>query len=199
MKNYVFCKYDNTDKCYECDKTCPSVSNILYGIVFKLPIIKQIYKFTYHIRFKHYDKLQEKLYNKYGYCENEHIKLIFGVMSGDELCRQDGVNLYTMNDLDVIYNKDRKKYNVSVEAIYMFKSKLGEVKYLNRLLSEFTNYMLDNNLDINYKLGFQDIFYGNISINCESDTLEECYARFKFIVDSFSINIGYNMIKEKEE
>lgn len=185
MKNYVFCKHNNTEKCYNCDRTCPSVSNILYGVVFKLPIIKQIYKYISNKIFEKVMKLEEEMFEKYGGCENESIKLIFGVKSYDDLCECD-VNLYTMNDLDVIYDKQTKKYSISIEAFYQFDSIEGQVRYLNGLLEKFTKYMTDNNLDKNYKISFYDIFYGNININCIANSIEECYARFKFIVEGFN-------------
>ena len=78
-----------------------------------------------------------------------------------------------------------KKYSVSVEAIYQFDSIEGQVRYLNKLLHEFTKYMTDNKLDTNYNISFYDIFYGHIAIDCVADSIEECYARFKFIVEGF--------------
>lgn len=180
MKNYVFCKHNNTEKCYNCERTCPSVSNILYGVVFELPIIKQIYKYISNKIFEKAIKLEEEMFEKYGDCENESIKLIFGVSS----CECD-VNLYTINDLEVIYDKQTKKYSISIEAIYQFDSIERQVKYLNGLLEKFTKYMTDNNFDKNYKISFYDIFYGNININCIANSIEECYARFKFIVEGF--------------
>ena len=185
MKNYVFCKHNNTEKCYNCERTCPSVSNILYGVVFKLPIIKKIYKYISNKIFKKAIKLEEEMLEKYGDCENESIKLIFGVKSYDDLCECDA-NLYTMNDLNVIYDKQTKKYSISIETIYQFDSIEGEVKYLNGLLEKFTKYMTDNNLDKNYKISFYDIFYGDINIDCIANSIEECYARFKFIVEGFN-------------
>lgn len=184
MKNYVFCKHNNTEKCYNCERTCPSVSNILYGVVFELPIIKQIHKYISNKIFEKVIKLEEEIFEKYGDCENESIKLIFGVKSYDDLCECD-VNLYTMNDLDVIYDKQTKKYSISIEAFYQFKSINSEVKYLNGLLEKFTKYMTDNNFDKNYKISFYDVFYGNINIDCIANSIEECYARFKFIVEGF--------------
>ena len=188
MKNYVFCKHRNDiDKCLDCNRaTCPSISNILYGVVFKLPIIKQIYDHISHKQFDKQIKLEGEQFEKYGYCENESIKLIFGILSGDEFCREDGATLYSMNDLDVIYDKQTKKYSVSVEAIYQFDSIEGQVRYLNQLLYEFTNYMTDNKLDTNYQISFYDIFYGHIRIDCVGESIEECYARFKVIVEGFN-------------
>ena len=184
MKNYVFCKHNNTEKCYNCERVCPSVSNILYGVVFKLPIIKQIYKYISNKIFEKSIKLEKEMFEKYEDCEDESIKLIFGVKSYDDLCECDA-NLYTMNDLAVIYDKQTKKYLTIIETIYQFDFIEGQVRYLNGLLEKFTKYMTDNNLDKNYKISFYDIFHSNININCIADSIEECYARFKFIVEGF--------------
>lgn len=184
MKNYVFCKHNNTEKCYNCERTCPSVSNILHGVVFELPIIKQIYKYISNKIFEKAIKLEEEMFEKYGDCEDESIKLIFGVKSYDDLCECDA-NLYTMNDLAVIYDKQTKKYSIIIETFYQFDSIEGQVGYLNGLLEKFTKYMTENNLDKNYKISFYDIFYCDININCIANSIEECYARFKFIVEGF--------------
>ena len=196
MKNYVFCKHrNNIDKCLDCDRTCPSVSNILYGVIFELPIIKQIYDNLLYKQHEKQMKLEEEIFEKYGDCEDESIKLIFGIKSYDDLCECD-VNLYTMNDLDVIYDKNTKKYSASVEAIYQFDSIEGQVRYLNQLLHEFTKYMTDNNLNTNYQISFYDIFYGHIAIDCVADSIEECYSRFKFIVEGFDRMNGDRRSKE---
>lgn len=186
MKNFVFCKYRNEPtKCIKCHKRCPSISNILYGIIFKLPIIKQIYKYISDKNFDKYMKFEEDRFTKYGDCEDEKIKLIFGTLSYDEMVRQYGATLYTMNDLDIIYDKESKKYSASVEAIYQWDDDGGIVKYLQSLLSQFTKYMIDNNLDTTCKIVFYDIFYGNITMDCVADTIEECYAKFKFMVEGY--------------
>lgn len=195
MKNFVFCKYRNEPaKCINCHKRCPSISNILYGIIFKLPIIKQIYKYISDKKFDKYMKFEEDRFNKYGDCEDEKIKLVFATLSGDEMVRQYGATLYTMNDLDIIYDKESKKYSASVEAIYQWDDEGGTVKYLQSLLSQFTKYMIDNNLDTTYKIVFYDIFYGNITMDCVADTIEECYAKFKFMVEGYC-----KMWEESEE
>ena len=187
MRNYVFCKdRTNTEKCLHCSrKTCPSVSNILHGVVFELPIIKQIYDYISNKQFEKQMKIEEEIFNQYGDCENESIKLIFAILSGDEMVRRYGATLYTMNDLDVIYNKQTKKYIADVEAIYQWDDKSGIIRYLQSLLNQFTKYMTDHNLDTNYKISFYDIFYGHIGIRCEADTIEELYTKFKFMVDGY--------------
>lgn len=186
MKNYVFCKYRNEPtKCINCHKRCPSISNILYGIIFKLPIIKQIYDKIDDIRYdKQANELEDTL-AKYGDCEDEKIKLIFGVISYDDLCGSSHANLYTMNDLEVCYDKNTKKYNVSVETAYMFMSEKDEMKYIKALLSQFTKYMNENRLDTNYQIGLFVLFSGGFGIDCTSDSIEECYAKFKFMVEGY--------------
>lgn len=187
MKNYVFCKDRNNDeKCLHCSrKMCPSVSNILHGVIFEVPIIKQIYDYVSDKQFDRQMKIEEDMFNQYGDCENESIKLIFGALSGDEMVRKYGATLYTMNDLDVIYDKESKKYSASVEAIYQWDEISGISIYLQSLLNQFTKYMVDNKLDTNYKISFYDIFYGKIAMECEAKTIEECYAKFKFMVDGY--------------
>ena len=114
------------------------MSNILYGVVFELPIIKQIYDYVSNKQFIRELELEEEMLKKYGDCENESIRLIFGVLSSDNLCG-DNPNLYTMNDLNVIYDKRTKEYSVSIEAIYQFDSVDGQVEYLKSLLNKFTD------------------------------------------------------------
>lgn len=193
MKNYVFCKdRNNNEKCIHCNrKMCPSVSNILYGVIFEIPIIKQVYGYVSNKRFDRQMKIEEEVFQKYGDCEDESIKLVFGIKSYDDLCRC-GANLYTMNDLEVVYHKGTKQYSISIESIYQWDDKSGIANYLQSLLNQFTKYMIDNNLSTNYKISFYDIFYGKIAIECEADTIEECYAKFKFMVE------GYCRMWEKE-
>ena len=73
----------------------------------------------------------------------------------------------------------------TIEAIYQWDDDSGIIIYLQSLLNQFTKYMTDNNLNTNYKISFYDIFYGKIAMICEADTIEECYAKFKFMVDGY--------------
>lgn len=160
--------------------------------IFKLPIIKQIYNKLGDIRFDKAIKLEEAMFVKYGYTETEDIKLIFGIKSWDCLNSCD-VNLYTMNDLDIIYDKNSKKYLVSIESCYQWDNKDDTIIYLQSLLLEFTQYMNDNQLNTNYQISFYNIFNGSIGLDCTSDSIEECYSKFKFMVDGYC-----RMLKGKE-
>ena len=114
----------------------------------------EIYCRTYNIR--NYLKVRKykKLYPDY--VDDEYncgnLKFIWGVTSWDDLTGKDAF-LHTMNDIDIIYDRDTKLYNLSIETIYMFEGNKEEeeYKYLRYLLDKFSKYMDDNNLSKDYK------------------------------------------------
>ena len=184
MKNYVFCKYTDGkkdydfDRCYNCERTCPSVSNILHGYIFKLPIIKQIVNLKWDLDYKK----QQNEFDKNYISEDESVdmKLIFAISACGSW-----QGLFGANDFEVIYHKDIKKYSVSIETIFMFDIRDGEKEYLKESLKQFTKFMNENNYDVNYKMNMYSIFSKGYNINTKFDTLEECYAMFKLLVDGF--------------
>ena len=112
--------------------------------------------------------------------ENEDMKYIFGVISYDDLTSNNRPNLLTMNDLDIIFDKHNKTYSWSVEYIYSFPNRDGKKKYLKRLLKCFTKFMKEHNYDTELD-GFHTMF-ANVT---EFDTIEECYANFKYCVNGY--------------
>ena len=113
------------------------------------------------------------------YTENIDYKFIFGVISYDDLS-YNKPNLLTMNDLDVLYNKHNKTYSWDIECVYSFPNKEGKKKYLKRLLKCFTKFMKEHNYNTELD-GFYTIF-SNVN---EFDTIEECYANFKYCVNGY--------------
>ena len=184
MKNYVFCKYTNGKKeydferCYNCKRTCPSVSNILHGYIFELPIIKQIVDLKYEIDYKRQQKEFDKNYISDD--ESTTMKLIFAISACGSW-----QGLYGANDFEVIYHKDIKRYSIGIETFFMFDTRDDAKEYLKETLNQFTNFMNENEYDINYKINIYDIFTKGYNINTKFDTLEECYAMFKLLVDGF--------------
>ena len=79
------------------------------------------------------------------------MKFIWGLKSYDDLSSCDA-NLETMNDIDLIYLKDEKKYVLGVETEYMFNSKEAEKEYFKALLDEFTKWMKEQGYDTNSTL-----------------------------------------------
>ena len=172
LKNY---------RCQECDalnnKSYPSLSNISWH----LPIIKHIKSLIFDIQYKKGIKQEEKEYiSEY---ETTTMKHIFGVVSYDDLT-SNHANLYTMNDLDLTYLKDKKKYILGVETIYMFKNKNGDKEYMKQLLDIFTKWMIENKHEIKSPC-LWEVFTDGWNINTEFDTIEDAYAMFKLLVEGY--------------
>lgn len=113
--------------------------------------------------------------------ENDSLKHIWGIKSYDDLSGSD-CNLYTMNDIDITYDKKNKKYMLSIETAYMFENYKSECTYLKKCLSAFTEYMDIHNLNKNKKFC---LFFSNPEISTSADSLEELYTNFKIFVDGF--------------
>ena len=113
--------------------------------------------------------------------ETKSMKFIWGVKSWDDITGADAC-LGTMNDIDVVYDKDRGLYMLGVETAYLFKTYGDECQYLKDCLKAFTKYMDDNGLNKNesYRL-----WMSNPCTNMEAETIEELYTNFKIFVDGF--------------
>ena len=191
-KNCILCKYKkDKDKCFDMTYNhgykCPSLSNIFYGKVIKIPAIKQIYNLTSDYKYSKLNRYYEKMDKKYGdyALEDDDSKFIWGIKSRDDLSGND-CNMMTMNDIDITYNKKTKLYSLGIETAYIFNDKNAECKYLNDCLSAFTEYMDNNNLNKNepYML-----FMSNPSIDMSAESIEELYTYFNIFVKGYcSIN-----------
>ena len=116
------------------------------------------------------------------------MKFIWGLKSYDDLSSCDA-NLETMNDIDLIYIKDEKRYILGVETIYMFNSKEAEKEYFKDLLDKFTKWMKEQGYNTNSSLNpygdMYEIFSGGININTHFDTIEDAYRTFKLLVNGY--------------
>ena len=198
--NCIFCKYKKLNKNhdYACMNSwekdeygysigeCNSLSNIWYGKLskhFPFNIIQ------YFID-KHEEKNTEEYYDDYNedFTENSSMKFIWGLKSYDDLSSCDA-NLETMNDIDLIYLKDEKKYVLGVETVYMFNSKEAEKEYFKTLLDKFTKWMEEQEYDTNATLSpygdMYEIFTNGININTHFDTIEDAYRTFKLLVNGY--------------
>ena len=63
------------------------------------------------------------------YTENEEMKFIWGLTDRDNVSASKP-NLFTMNDIALIYLKDEKKYILEIETLYYFNSKQDKKNYL---------------------------------------------------------------------
>ena len=157
---------------------CPTLQNIYYGKFIDYQPFKTLHK----IRVMIDDRKVNEYYESFSedFKENDDVKFIFGIKAYNDLCGGVDANLLTMNDFDVIYNKKNHTYSWSVEYLYSFDTIKGKKKYLKHLLEVFTKFMKEKGYDTNY-----DGFCGMFSNCTEFDTLEECYANFKYCTNGY--------------
>lgn len=193
----ILCKYKkyNKDKEYGCWDArgldeygyplgeCKSLSNIYYGTILKFFPFKQINDFRTEIAWRKEEKYNEEMDKKYGDCalENDDMKFIWGVKSWDDLSSH-GACIYTMNDIDIVYDKKEKKYMLGIETAYGFKTHAAECEYLQDCLKAFTKFMDDNGLEKNKPY---PLFFSNPCTSMETESIEELYTNFKIFVDGF--------------
>ena len=178
----ILCPYKNEEDCLN-HKKCYSLSNIYYGTIVNFSPFKQIDEFLTKKAWRKENKYMEDMDKKYENCalETDDFKFIWGVERWDDLTGKDA-NMWTMNDIDITYDKKDKKYMLGIETAYMFESHADECEYLRDCLDAFTKYMDDNGLKKNepYML-----YMNNPCISMETDTIEELYTNFKIFVDGF--------------
>lgn len=194
--NCVLCKYNkynkDGDECWNYrDKDeygypigeCNSLSNIYYGKIIHFFPFKQINYLRYVISYKKQEKYTKQMDEKYGDCalEDDDMKFIWGIKSWDDLSEVDA-NMYTMNDIDIIYDKHKKEYLLGIETAYCFKDYESECEYLKNCLKAFDRYMDDNGLDKNQKY---QLFMVNPSTEVVAKSIEELYINFKIFVNGF--------------
>lgn len=114
--------------------------------------------------------------------ESKNMKFIWGEKSWDDLCDSDAC-LYTMNDIDLIYLKDEKKYLLSLETIFMFEKEEHKLSYLKECLDAFTKFMVENGYNTEVKPHWWDVFMSGM--NTHFDSIEECYGMFKLLVNGY--------------
>lgn len=114
--------------------------------------------------------------------DDENMQFIWGIKSWDDIISS-GANLYTMNDIDLVYLKDKNKYVLGVETFYNFEREEDELNYYKRLLDSFTKFMVDNEYDTRKRPFCVSVFAFNI--DSEFDSIEDCYAMFKMLVNGY--------------
>ena len=181
----ILCPYKKEENCMDNHKKCYSLSNIYYGTLIKHFPFKQIYNLSSEISYRKENKYCEKMDKKYGdyALETDDYKFIWGITNPDDydLSSRDA-NMYTMNDIDIVYDKKSKKYLLGIETAYSFRDYAAECKYLRKYLDAFTQYMNDQHL--NTKEHFM-LFMHSPCTTMEADTIEELYTNFKIFVDGY--------------
>lgn len=117
------------------------------------------------------------------------MKHIWGILSYDDMSGKEESSLYTMNDFDITYLEDEKKYVLSVETIYEFQNYEDKCKYLTAILMAFTKWMEDNHCDIRRSPDLYDLFEGGVNIHTHFNSIEEAYGVFRALVAGYIHNV----------
>ena len=153
----------------------------------KFEIIYRIDKIKDDFAVKKYKKLYPD------YIDDEYnlgsLKHIWGVKSYDDITGHD-VCLHTMNDIELLYDRETKKYSLSIETAFCYRDnrKQGECQYLKGLLKLFTCFMDENNYSKDYDIC---LFMRSWGVLDEADSIEELYANFKIYVDGYCNFYGF--------
>lgn len=132
------------------------------------------------------NKLTRKIFNKNNKQTNDEIydydnlKFIWGVIAQDDLSDSKKATLNTLNDIDITYNTNSKKYSIDIETIYRFKSHKDECLYLRNLLKSFTEYMNRQGFSASYTCDLSCLY--NLT---NADSIEELYTKFRIFVNGF--------------
>ena len=131
---------------------------------------------NYRPRLQHSD-CEDGEYN----CGN--LQFFWGVKSLDDISAQEAA-CYTMNDLDIIYDRESNEYLLGIETIYSFaEGSKGEIKYLENLLERFTEFMEENRyISTEDKLCLYHIESGE---PWRAETILDLYIRFKIFVNGY--------------
>lgn len=113
--------------------------------------------------------------------ESKHSKFIWGVTS-IETPFKSSANLYTVNDIEIIYFKKPKLYSLSINTGYIFDSYETEKEYLQCCLLAFGIFMEQNG----YSTEEDFVFYlSSPSLTMTSDNIEHLYTQFKIFVNGY--------------
>jgi len=148
----------------------------------------KLYRIYYNIQYSLEVKKYKRLYSDYIDDEynNGSLKFIWGIISWDDLNGKDA-NLHTMNDIDIIYDRDTKLYMLGIETAWVFDGneeeiKKGECRYLRQLLDAFTKFMDDNGYLKDYDTC---LYMRRPYLNDSAESIGELYFNFKVFVEGY--------------
>jgi len=150
----------------------------------KLEIYCKTYSIRNYLQVRKYKKLYPDYIDDEYNCEN--LKFIWGIISWDDLTGKDA-NLHTMNNIDIIYDRDTKLYMLGIETAWVFDGNIKEIKksecrYLRQLLDAFAKFMDDNGYLKDYDTC---LFMRRPQLEDSAESIEELYFNFKVFVEGY--------------
>lgn len=95
-------------------------------------------------------------------------------------------SLCTLNDIDIVFDKQNQVYMLELETTYRFKTKREECKYLVGLLDRLTKWMDEEEISRSEKLAIWD------GITFTSRTIENLYTQFLCYVNGYCALYGHD-------
>lgn len=109
----------------------------------------------------------------------DRFEFVWGVTGPDA-----EASLYTLNDIDIVYDTYDKVYMLELETAYFFKTKKDECEYLVNLLRKLAEWMDSQKISRNEKLAIWD------GITFVSRSIENLYAQFLCYVNGYCALYG---------
>ena len=95
-------------------------------------------------------------------------------------------SLCTLNDIDIVFDKQDQVYMLELETTYRFKTKREECKYLVGLLDRLSKWMDEEEISRSEKLAIWD------GISFTSRTIENLYTQFLCYVNGYCALYGHD-------
>ena len=109
----------------------------------------------------------------------DRFKFVWGVSGPDT-----EASLYTLNDIDIVYDTYDEVYMLELESAYFLKTKKDECEYLVNLLRKLAEWMDSQEISRNEKLAIWD------GITFVSRSVENLYAQFLCYVNGYCALYG---------
>ncbi len=107
-------------------------------------------------------------------------KFIWGIKSLDDFSECEA-NIYTMNDIEICYDKKKKLYVLDIETEYIFNSIKDECQYLKNCLKAFESFMDSEGYDKNYEFCIMN----RPRTHLKAKSIEELYTNFRIFVTGY--------------
>jgi hypothetical protein len=115
--------------------------------------------------------------------EEDGILFVWGIKSPDEESEEDA-DLYTKNDIDIVYNIDTDYFTLGIDTDYFFDSDADQKQYAADLLTELKHFMRNTGLDTHVLLSLDEMTSYNLF--SEFEDLETLYAAARMILLGYS-------------
>jgi hypothetical protein len=115
--------------------------------------------------------------------EEDGMLFVWGIKSPDEESEEDA-DIYTKNDIDIVYNLDTDYFSLSIDTDYFFDTDADQKQYAADLLTELKHFMRNTGLNTHVLLSLDEMTSYNLFSDFED--LETLYAAARMILLGYS-------------